>query len=209
MQLDPVHPACPQQQRIGRAGGALVGVPSALHHQAQPMPARELDGRGDVGRAGRRHGIGAGRRGPGIAPTAGLGQRRIVADRPRVLERAEERAALGAGGRGPTGVERRAELEQSAADPGLQPFPLRLGRPAGLAGPEAAEGAGRGRLLGGGGRHHRQGSDHHHELASGHGGTSSFGSASVGHYAPAGPANVTAGTASGTTGAPLVTTGAR
>ncbi len=165
VQLDAVHGARPDQQRIRRVGGALIGVAAALHREPQPMGAREVDRGRDVGGIARRHRIGAGRRRPGIDPAAGLGQRDVVADQPGVLQAFEEGGALRTGRRRPAGLERRLHLDELAAHLSVQFLPLgsRTARK------DRRDGCG-GIGLGVGGRHQGQTSGKHHQLASVHGG---------------------------------------
>ncbi len=203
VQLDAVHGARPHQQRIGRVGRPLIGVTAALHGQPQAMGAREVDRGRDVGRIARGHGVGAGGRRPGIGPAAGLGQGDAVADQPRVLQAFEEGGALGTGRRGAAGIERRLDLDELAADPGVQLLPLVGRRPGRISGTAAALG-----ILGVGGRHQGQTSGEHHELASVHGGSSRWRLLIAAEPAMM-PRIVTTGTAGGTTGGRDRTTGQR
>ena len=138
MQFDAIHRTRPDQQRVRRVRGALVAVAAALHRQPQAMGPREVHCRRHVGGVARRHGIGAGRRGPGIGPATGLGQRGRVADRPRVLQRAEDGGAVGAVGCRAAGLDRRTDRDQAATDLVIEVLPFFGGRPDGIAGPDPA-----------------------------------------------------------------------
>ena len=115
-----VHRARPDEQRVGRVGGALVAVAAALHDSAQLVCAREVDRRGDVGavRAPLPHR--RSRRRPGVEPAGHL--RCPPADRRgrtglRML-------ASSSGRRRPrarcAGGEQRLHREQVAADRGVE-----------------------------------------------------------------------------------------
>ena len=137
VERDRVHPARPHQQRIGRVRRALVAVAAALDDEAQRVLAREVHRRGDVGRVARRDGVDARRRLPGVDPAEGLRQGDVVAEEVRVLGRLEELRAGGAGRRGDALGERRAHLDEGAADLVGELLPF-LGRgPGGVAGAHA------------------------------------------------------------------------
>ena len=84
-----VHVPGPNQERIRRIGGALVTVPAAFDDQAQIVLPREVDRCDHVSGVLRRNRIGAGLRSPGIDPAAGLRQRRLVANKVRILQARE------------------------------------------------------------------------------------------------------------------------
>ncbi len=138
VELDLVHPARPDEERVGRVRRALVAVSTALHDQAHAAIAREVHGRDDVGGLRGRNRVLARARRPRVEPARGLGQRGLVADLVGVLEVPEDLRARLAEGIRAAGLERRLDLDQAAVDLAAEGLPGLVGRPVGIAGSDPA-----------------------------------------------------------------------
>ena len=137
VQRDGVHRPRPDQQRVRRVRRALVAVPAALHDDAQVVRAREVHGGRDVGGLLRRDRVCAGRGTPTVHPAGGLRACRLLADEIRIAQVAQDVVAGGAGGRAGTRFEQRRNLDQLAADPGVELVPQRRRRPGRIRGAHA------------------------------------------------------------------------
>lgn len=85
MEEDIVHGASPDQERVGRVGGALVTVSAAFDDEAQIIFAGEIDGSYNVGGLCSGDSINAGGGDPGIGPARGLGQGDLIAEIIRIF----------------------------------------------------------------------------------------------------------------------------
>src|SRR5881394_495874 len=97
---------------------------ATTHHKTQPVLAREVDRRRDVGRALGRHRPDARLRCPGIDPAAGLCQGNVVTDVMGVLQALENGIAGRAAGRGGTGLEWRLYANELVAQLRFEALPL-------------------------------------------------------------------------------------
>ena len=161
VQADSVQVARPDQQRIGRVGGALVAVAAAFDDQPQALHPRKIHRRHDMLCASSGHGPDAGRGGPGIDPSVALRQCEVVAQRIGVLWKLEQLLAGAAVSLAATSCPGRFHSHQSRADLGAQALPLRFRRPRRVRWPHAWEqascGRGNGRGIGCGNRGPRRG----------------------------------------------------
>ena len=159
VQRDRAHGARPHQQGVRRARGPQVAVAAALHDQAQPVLAREVDRRDHVRGGAGRHRVDAGLGGPRVHPAEVLGEPHLVAEVVRVLHpprellaglRLERAHALG---------ERRLHADEPAPGALAEPLPRRRVGPLRVRRPHAAERTadrpGSGRAGRAAGRHHR------------------------------------------------------
>ena len=143
----PAHLVRPDQQRIGSIRAAEIIVAGALDHQAEPIPAREIDRRGDVGRVPGHHRPCARGGVPGAEPTGRLGAARLVLQEERILRILQRLGACLACGVGAAGRQRRLRLLELAVQACAESLPLGLRRPARLT--RCAAARGRCFLLGG------------------------------------------------------------
>src|SRR6516225_3069899 len=104
---------------------------AALDDEAQVVGAGEAYGGGHVGGAGRLDEVGAEGRAPGVEPAGAFGKRGLVGE---VEGIAEQRLRLG------RGEVRRGDGRQTPADGLLEPGPVGVARPAGLAGADTGGG---------------------------------------------------------------------
>src|SRR5207244_11739462 len=98
VQRQAAHRASPDEERVGRVGGAEVAVAGALHDEAELLLAREVDARDDIRRVACPDRIDARRRRPGVEPAGNLRARGLVADIEGVMEVGEDLAASRASG---------------------------------------------------------------------------------------------------------------
>ncbi len=80
MHRDIVHVPGPNQKRIRRIGRALIAVTAALDHQAQVIFAGKIHGLSNVMGISCRDRVNAWFGSPGIDPSQGLREPRLIAD---------------------------------------------------------------------------------------------------------------------------------
>ena len=97
MHRDIVHVPGPNQQRIGRIGGALIAVAAALDHQAQVIFAGKIHRLGDVVGISCRDRINARLGRPCVDPSQGLSKSGLIADVIWISQVFEEQLGGGAG----------------------------------------------------------------------------------------------------------------
>ena len=100
MHRDVVHVPRPNQQRVGRVGGALVAVAAAFNHEAQVVVAGEIDGLGNVVSISRGDCVRAGLGSPRIDPSQGLRESGLIADVVRIFQILQQEFGGGAVGIG-------------------------------------------------------------------------------------------------------------
>ena len=96
MHLDIVHVPGPNQERIGRIGGALVAVAAALNDEAQIVFAGEIHRRGNVVGVSRRDCVDARFGSPRVDPSQGLREAGLIADVVRIRQVVPEILGCGA-----------------------------------------------------------------------------------------------------------------
>src|SRR5271166_5874918 len=139
MHRDIVHVPGPNQKRIRRIGGALVAVAAALDHQAQVIFAGEIHSLSDVMGISCRDRVDAWFGGPGVHPSQGLGQPRLIADIIWISQVLREKLGCSARGIGLEYRKGKVYRNQISADCLIELLPRRLRWPRGFGGTAPAE----------------------------------------------------------------------
>ena len=137
VQLHLVHRTRPDEERVGRVGGAEIAVAGALHDEAELLLAREVDSRDDIRRVACPDRIDARRRRPGVEPAGNLRARGLIADIEGVMEVGEDLAACRAIALLAAGVEERLHPGEIPPDRVVELLPARRRRPGRIAGAHA------------------------------------------------------------------------
>ena len=132
MHRDVVHVPGPNQQRIGRIGGALVAVAAALDHQAQIIFARKIHRRSDVVGISCRDRVYARLGSPRIDPSQGLREPGLIADVVRISQVLREALGCGACRIGFEYRKREIDGNQISADRIIELLPRRRRWPCGI-----------------------------------------------------------------------------